>query len=87
MILGLRPEDFHDRKFTPPLAFTQPFRAKVDVTELVGNEIILYLVSGGNTFVARVDPRSNAQIGQEIPCAVNMENMHIFHPDTKEAVL
>ena len=30
---------------------------KVDVTELMGNEIFTYLTNGDHTFVARVDPR------------------------------
>ena len=38
--------------------------AKVEVTELMGNEVFLYLLTGGHSYVARVDPRSKAQGGQ-----------------------
>ena len=44
----------------------QPIETKVDVTELMGNEIFLYLLSGKNNFVARVDPRTRFQIGEQV---------------------
>ena len=87
VILGLRPEDVHDKDFTPPLSFTQSLTAKVDVVELMGNEVILYLLSGEDTFVARVDPRTSAKFGAEMVFTVNMENMHIFDKDTEEAIV
>ena len=59
MVFGIRPEDIHDLEFVPPNIPSARLSAKVDVTELMGNEILLYLVTGKNTFVARVDPRSN----------------------------
>ena len=35
-----------------------PITAEVDVTELMGNEIYLYLLTGKKSFIARVDPRT-----------------------------
>jgi hypothetical protein len=32
----------------------------------MGNEIFLYLISGKNNFVARVDPRTRFQIGDQV---------------------
>jgi len=52
--------------------------AKVDVTELMGNEIFLYLVNGKHEFIARVDPRTRMQVGQEYQVIFNMDNFHIF---------
>jgi multiple sugar transport system ATP-binding protein len=59
---------------------------KVDVTELMGNEIFLYLVSGKNVFVARVDPRSKLRIGQQAQVMFDMDNFHIFDAATEQAV-
>ena len=39
----------------------------MDVTELMGNEIFLYLVSGKNTFVARVDLARNCAWVNRLP--------------------
>jgi ABC-type sugar transport system ATPase subunit len=60
VIFGLRPEDIHDREFTPPGMRVEPITAEVDVTELMGNEIFVYLLTGQKQFIARVDPRTKA---------------------------
>ena len=78
IIFGIRPEDIHNRAFVPSGIHTGMIDAKVDVTELMGNEIFLYLVSGKNNFVARVDPRTRFQIGEHVQLAFNMDNFHIF---------
>jgi multiple sugar transport system ATP-binding protein len=78
VIFGIRPEDIHDPKFTPPNIEPSLVDAKVDVRELMGNEIFLYLDSGGGSFVGRVDPRSELKRGTRAQLAFNMDNMHIF---------
>jgi len=80
VVFGIRPEDIHNPQFTPPGVVAAPVEAKVDVTELMGNEIYVYLVAGNNNFVARVDPRSRYQISEKVQVVFNMENMHIFDP-------
>ena len=40
VVFGARPEDFHDREFVPPGIRAESMTADVDVTELMGNEII-----------------------------------------------
>lgn len=86
VIFGIRPEDIHNPQFAPPGITTQPVEAKVDVTELMGNEIFLYLKSGENSFVARVDPRSRFQIGDKAQMVFNMDNMHIFDRESEQAI-
>ncbi len=86
VVFGIRPEDIHNPKFLPPNIHAETFGCKVDVIELMGNEIFLYLVSGGNNFVARVDPRTSFKVGEEVQIAFNMDNFHIFDPETEMAV-
>ena len=86
IIFGLRPENIHDAQFVPPNIDSEKVAVRVDVTELMGNEIFLYLVSGKNTFVARVDPRSQLRIGEQAEVAFNMDNFHIFDAATEEAI-
>lgn len=81
IIFGIRPEDIHNPAFAPPGISAAPVEAKVDVTELMGNEIFLYLVSGKNSYVARVDPRTRFQMGDQVQLVFNMENFHIFDPE------
>ncbi|HID85987.1 MAG TPA: ATP-binding cassette domain-containing protein, partial [Anaerolineae bacterium] len=86
IIFGIRPEDIHDPEFTPPGIQEARIKARVDVTELMGNEIFLYLLTGQKTFIARVDPRTRARVGTEIEAVLNMANMHAFDPQTEEAI-
>ena len=78
IIFGIRPEDIHNPEFAPPGIHRASMTAKVDVTELMGNEIFVYLLTGSTSFVARVDPRSKYKIGDEVQLVLNMDNMHIF---------
>jgi len=86
VIFGIRPENIHDTTFVPPNIEAENVSVKVDVTELMGNEIFLYLVSGKNTFVARVDPRSKLTVGSQASVALDMDSMHIFDAETEEAI-
>jgi multiple sugar transport system ATP-binding protein len=58
----------------------------VDVTELMGNEIFVYLLTGEKQFIARMDPRTRARVGIEMDVVVNMDNVHLFDRDTEEAI-
>ena len=86
VIFGLRPENIHDANFVPPNIDAENVPVKVDVTELMGNEIFLYLVSGKNTFVSRVDPRSSLRVGQQANVAFDMDSFHIFDAASEEAI-
>lgn len=86
VIFGIRPEDIHNPEFAPPGIIAQPVDAVIDVTELMGNEIFVYLKSGEHNYVARVDPRSRYQIDDRVQMVFNMDNMHIFDRDTEETI-
>lgn len=80
VIMGIRPEDIHNPEFAPSGIHASAVEAKVDVTELMGNEIQLYMVSGKHNFVSRVDPRTRFTIGDKVQLTFNMDNMHLFDP-------
>jgi len=86
VVFGIRPEDIYNPAFVPPGIHSAPVEAKVDVTELMGNEIFLYLVTGQSTVVARVDPRTNFRIGDKVQVAFNMDKCHLFDPETEKAI-
>ena len=86
VIFGIRPENIHDPIFAPSNISAEKITAKVDVTELMGNETLLYLLSGKNIFVGRVDPRSHLRVGHETEVIFDMDKFHIFDATTEEAV-
>ena len=86
VIMGIRPEDIQDPHYLPPEIIPQPVDGLVDVTELMGNEIQLYITCGEHNFVARVDPRTKVIMGDRTQVVFNMGNMHLFDPETEEAI-
>lgn len=86
IVFGIRPEDIFNPTFVPPGIHAAPVEVKVDVTELMGNEIFLYLVSGENQIVARVDPRTDFKIGDKTQVAFNMDKCHFFDQETEKAI-
>ena len=86
VVFGIRPENIHDPEFAPQNISGQKVPSKVDVTELMGNETLVYLVSGKNTFVARVDPRSKLRVSDSTQVVFDMDKFHIFDANTEEAI-
>jgi multiple sugar transport system ATP-binding protein len=86
VIFGIRPEDIHNPAFVPADIYAQNVNAKVDITELMGNEIFVFLKTGNSDYVARVDPRSRYGIADDVQVVFNMANMHIFDKDTEVAI-
>lgn len=86
VILGVRPEHIHNPEFAPPGIFSQAVEGTVEVTELMGNEIFVYLRAGEHTFIARVDPRSRYTMGGKGQVVFDMSQMHLFDPETEKAI-
>ncbi len=86
VIFGMRPEDIHAKGFEPSNIISAEVDAKVDVTELMGSEIYLYLLSGSKSFVARVDPRVRVHAGEDMTMVFNMDHMKLFDPKTEKAI-
>jgi multiple sugar transport system ATP-binding protein len=86
ILLGIRPESIHDPDFQPANIRAAPVEVRVDVTELMGNEIFLYLLADGQQFLARVDPRTKARPGREMQVIFDMDQIHAFDPATEEAI-
>jgi multiple sugar transport system ATP-binding protein len=86
VVFGVRPEDIHDREYTPPGIRAEPLTAQVDVTELMGNEIFVYLLIGQKQFIARVDPRTGAHVGGDMDIALDMDNVHLFDRDSEQVI-
>ncbi|MEM7530867.1 MAG: ATP-binding cassette domain-containing protein, partial [Chloroflexota bacterium] len=88
VIFGIRPEDIHAEGFSPPGILEAKMSARVDVLELMGNEIFVYLMTKDEKqFIARVDPRVEAPVGMDLGLSVNMDNAHIFDPKTERSLL
>ena len=83
---GLRPEHIHAANFAPPNIKASSFEGTVDVIELLGHELHLYITTGKSTFVATVDTRLAPTVGNTVPLVADMNNMHIFDKNTEQAI-
>lgn len=85
IIFGVRPEDIHHPQYKPPGVNEQLIEATVDVTELMGNEIFVYLIAGEDqSFIARVDPRADVRTGDKVQMSFNADKIHIFDRTTEK---
>ncbi len=88
VIFGIRPENISDPQFsTTQAADGATIKAQVDVIELLGSEVILYMLAGSDSFVARVDPRTSALANQPFELDLDMDRMHLFDRDSQEAIV
>jgi multiple sugar transport system ATP-binding protein len=84
VFMGIRPEDVYDADYLAPNIHPGYLDAQVEVTELMGNEVFLYLVTGGHSYVARVDPRTKARVGSAVRVVANLDNVHFFEKDSAD---
>jgi len=86
VILGFRPEDVHDEEGFIASTPDTTLNANVELTELLGAEVYLYLSIAGNQVVARVDPRSKAKVGDNIKVAIDGNQIHVFDKETEGVI-
>jgi multiple sugar transport system ATP-binding protein len=88
VVAGLRPEAIHDDANQLAQNVDSQLEAYVDVTELMGAEIYLYLNVGEETrLIARVSSRSTSRAGDTIKVAFDMSRLHIFDKDTERCIV
>ena len=85
--MGIRPEDIDDE---PEFMAKHPdchLEAQVDVSEMMGAEIYLYLEYKGNKMTARVAPTSKARNGDKVRVAFDPHKVHLFDVETEQTIL
>ncbi len=87
VIAGLRPELLHVEQRYMEEHKDSIIDCYVDVTELMGAEIYLYLICGESNLVSRVSSRNTAKAGDTIKIAIDTSRMHIFDKDTEKVII
>lgn len=83
---GVRPEHIHATQFAPPGIIAAPIVGTVDVIELLGHELHLYMTTSKANYVATVDTRLSPTVGNSVDLVVDMGNMHLFDKNTEKAI-
>ncbi len=88
VVAGLRPECIYDDAANVERCSDAALNADVDVTELMGAEIYLYLKVGEEgKLIARVSSKSTTRAGENIKIGFDMERMHFFDKDTEVCII
>jgi multiple sugar transport system ATP-binding protein len=87
IIMGIRPEDFHDEQAFIESSPGSKIDVTIEVAELMGAEIMLYSQVEGQPFIARVDSHSIVKPGQVVPLALDMNKVHFFDKDTENRII
>ena len=85
--MGIRPEDIDDEPEFMAKHTDCQLDAKVDVSEMMGAEIYLYLEYKGNKMTARVAPTSKARNGDTVRVAFDPHKVHLFDIETEQTIL
>ena len=85
--VGIRPEDIKDDEEFLEKHSTSHLNAEVEVSELMGAEIYLYLEYKGNKMTARVAPTSKARNGDTVRVAFDPHKVHLFDVETEQTIL
>jgi multiple sugar transport system ATP-binding protein len=86
VVFGVRPEDIGS-----PEAESRPnapkIKAKVEVVEPMGPETYLYLSTGEQAFISRVDAHRKTAVGDDIELSVLMSKAHLFDHVTEKFII
>lgn len=83
VIFGIRPEDIHDELIVVESYKSSSIKAKINVAELLGSEIMIYSQIDNQDFIARIDARLDIQSGDELTVAFDMNKAHFFDGETE----
>ncbi len=86
LVFGMRPEHVHDPEFPPPGIKPALVEGKIEVTELMGNEVLTYFATDTHSFIGRFDPRTKVTVGMTKAAAFDMSRMHLFDKQTEKAI-
>ncbi len=84
---GIRPEDIDDARFAADTDPGHRMKAKVEVVEPMGAEVFIYLNTGKNDFIARLDAHDKATVNEDIDLIMDMQKAHFFDPESGEALV
>jgi len=81
VVLGIRPGDF----FADPEAGV-PIEVDVEIAELMGDEINLYVTFEGNKTVVKLPSEFRAKSGDHLRISMKMKKAHLFDKESEQAI-
>ncbi|TVP75700.1 MAG: sn-glycerol-3-phosphate ABC transporter ATP-binding protein UgpC [Puniceicoccaceae bacterium] len=86
IVFGVRPEDMHDPATKVEEVNGEMISAVVEVSEPMGSETYLYLRTGHNSVIARVNSGDRYPMMEKVSLMVNFDKVHLFDPTTEDVI-
>jgi len=87
VILGIRPQDIYETAHAPALPWTDnAVRATVDVMEPLGDAVVATVIAGQQVFQVTLPPETEAKPDQPVDLVMDLDHLHLFDPQTEEAL-
>ena len=87
VILGIRPEDIHDDEQSLINPENSVIDTTVEVRELMGSEIYLYLKYKDKQLMARVPTFTSSKTDSALKAALDMKKAHLFDVETEKTII
>lgn len=84
---GIRSEDIYDKLFASDVPPENTVKVNVEVVEPRGADVHLYLNTGKNNFIAKVDPKGTPEVNQDLELVFDMNKVHFFDKKTEKAIV
>ncbi|MCJ0925138.1 sn-glycerol-3-phosphate ABC transporter ATP-binding protein UgpC [Mammaliicoccus sciuri] len=75
---GIRPEDIKAEPVFINASQNTKLTAKVEVSELLGSDIMIHFKLNGENVIAQIDARNDLKVGDQIELAIDMNKCHFF---------
>ncbi len=86
IILGIRPEDFYCEADKRDNDTSNLLNITAELSEMMGAEIYVHFMLSGEKLIARIPSREKIKSGQNMNLYINTKKLHIFNPETEEAI-
>jgi len=86
IIFGIRPEDLSNDPLVAEVHADAKYTAEVEVSELLGHELIVYTNIGDQRVIAKLDARNEVAMHDQIELTVDMNKAHFFDAETELAI-
>ncbi|MBN2009308.1 sn-glycerol-3-phosphate ABC transporter ATP-binding protein UgpC [candidate division KSB1 bacterium] len=87
IVMGIRPEDIYDKTVSANTSHSDQIPFRVDVVELMGNEIFVYLKTDQHSLIARMKTDNPPQVNEQIDVVFNMQKLYFFDSETGERIV
>lgn len=86
VILGIRPEHIYLDGSKEECEFSEPFELKVELTELLGNDMIVYSSIADQTILSKVNTKAKIASEDIITCRLDLGSVIFFDKKTGKAL-